>query len=89
MNYIFEQHIRPYTLDTDAVIDSITQELLFIKKTRKNLIKFAYTESVKGKMIFIDFQGIINEAQRMSVEIEFLEVERQVYINAKEKKQQR
>ena len=89
MNYIFEQHIRPYTLDTDAVIDSITQELLFIKKTRKNLIKFAYTESVKGKMIFIDFQGIINEAQRMSVEIEFLEVERQVYINATEKKQQR
>lgn len=89
MNYIFEQHIRPYTLDMDAVIDSITQELLFIKKTRKNLIKFAYTETVKGKMIFLDFQGIINETQRMSVEIEFLEAERQVYINAKEKQQQR
>jgi hypothetical protein len=89
MNYIFEQHIRPYTLDIDAVIDSITKELLFIKKIRKNLIKFAYSQSVKGKIIFLDFERIINEAQRMSVEIEFLEAERQVYINAKEKQQQK
>jgi hypothetical protein len=89
MNYIFEQHIRPFTPYIDAVIDNITQELLFIKKTRKNLIKFAYSESVKGKIIFLDFQRIINETQRMSVEIEFLEAERQVYINVKEKQQQK
>lgn len=89
MNYIFEQHIRPYTLDMDAVIDDITKELLFINKTRKNLIKFAYSQSVKGKIIFLDFERIISEVQRMSAEIEFLEAERQVYINAKEKQQQR
>ena len=59
----------------------------FIRKNRKNLVAFAYSESLKGKILFIDFQRIINETQRMSVEIEFLEEKRQHYTKIKEKQE--
>jgi hypothetical protein len=81
-NGLFDQEV-------DLIINFITKELSFIKKNRKNLIAFAYSESVKGKIRFFDFQRIINETQRMSVEIQFLEDKRQLYIKAKEKQEQR
>jgi hypothetical protein len=81
-NGLFEQEV-------DLIIKFISKELSFIKKNRKNLMTFAYSESIKGKILFFDFQRIINETQRMSVEIQFLEDKRQLYIKAKEKQEQR
>ena len=69
-NGLFEQEV-------DLIIKFISKELSSIRKNRKNLVAFAYSESLKGKILFIDFQRIINETQRMSVEIQYLEDKRQ------------
>lgn len=86
--YEFEYTNGLYENEVDSIINFITKELSKIRKNKKNLVKFAYSESIKGKLIFIDFQRIINETQRMSVEIQFLEDKRQHYTEIKEKKQQ-
>ena len=83
----FEYTNELYDKEVDLIIKFITKELTSIRKNRKNLVKFAYSESVKGKMIFLDFQRIINETQRMSVEIQYLEDKRQYYTKIKEKQE--
>ena len=85
--YEFEYTNGLFEQEVDLIIKFITKELTSIRKNRKNLVKFAYSESLKGKMIFLDFQRIINETQRMSVEIEFLEEKRQHYTKIKEKQE--
>ena len=83
----FEYTNELYDKEVDLIIKFITKELTSIRKNRKNLVKFAYSESLKGKMIFLDFQRIINETQRMSVEIQYLEDKRQHYTKIKEKQE--
>jgi hypothetical protein len=85
--YEFEYTNGLYEQEVDLIIKFISTELTSIRKNRKNLVKFAYSESVKGKMIFIDFQRIINETQRMSVEIQYLEDKRRHYTKIKEKQE--
>ena len=85
--YEFEYTNGLYEQEVDLIIKFITKELTSIRKNRKNLVKFAYSESLKGKMIFLDFQRIINETQRMSVEIQYLEDKRQHYTKIKEKQE--
>lgn len=85
--YEFEYTNGLYEQEVDLIIKFITKELTSIRKNKKNLVKFAYSESVKGKMIFLDFQRIINETQRMSVEIQYLEDKRQYYTKIKEKQE--
>jgi hypothetical protein len=85
--YEFEFTNGLYEQEVDLIINFINKEVSSIKKNRKNLVSFAYLQSVKGKIIFLDFQRIINETQRMSVEIEFLEEKRQHYTKIKEKQQ--
>lgn len=87
--YEFEYTNGLYENDVDSIINFITKELSSIRKNKKNLVEFAYSESIKGKLIFLDFQRIINETQRMSVEIEFLENKRKHYIATKEKQEQK
>ena len=83
----FEYTNELYDKEVDLIIKFITKEWTSIRKNRKNLVKFAYSESLKGKMIFLDFQRIINETQRMSVEIQYLEDKRQHYTKIKEKQE--
>lgn len=83
----FEHTNGFYEKDVDSIISFITKELTSIRKNKKNLVKFAYLENIKGKLIFFDFQRIINETQRMSVEIEFLENKRKKYTKIKEKQE--
>ena len=85
--YEFEYTNGLYEQEVDLIIKFITKELTSIRKNKKNLVKFAYSESLKGKMIFLDFQRIINETQRMSVEIQYLEDKRQYYTKIKEKQE--
>lgn len=85
--YEFEYTNGLFEQEVDLIIKFITKELTSIRKNRKNLVKFAYSESLKGKMIFLDFQRIINETQRMSVEIQYLEDKRQHYTKLKEKQE--
>ena len=85
--YEFEYTNGLFEQEVDSIIKFISKELSSIRKNRKNLVAFAYSESLKGKILFIDFQRIINETQRMSVEIEFLEEKRQHYTKIKEKQE--
>ena len=87
--YEFEFTNGIYEQEVDLIIDFINKELSSIKKNRKNLVTFAYLQSIKGNIIFLNFQRIINETQRMSVEIEFLEEKRQHYTKIKEKQLQK
>ena len=84
----FEYTNELYDKEVDLIIKFITKELTSIRKNRKNLVKFAYSESLKGKIIFLDFERIINETQRMSIEIEYLEDKRQHYNKIKEQENQ-
>jgi hypothetical protein len=86
--YEFEYTNGLFEQEVDLIIKFITKELTSIRKNRKNLVKFAYSESLKGKIIFLDFERIINETQRMSVEIQYLEDKRQHYTKIKEKQNQ-
>ena len=86
--YEFEYTNGIYEEEVDSIIKFITKELTSIRKNRKNLVTFSYSESIKGKLIFLDFQRIVSETQRMSVEIEFLEGKRQHYTKIKEKQEQ-
>jgi hypothetical protein len=87
--YEFEYTNGLFEQEVDLIIKFISKELSSIRKNRKNLVAFAYSESLKGKILFIDFQRIINETQRMSVEIQYLEDKRQHYTKIKEKQEQR
>lgn len=80
-NGLFDQEVN-------LTIKFIAKEIAFIKKNKNNLVKFAYSESIKGKLIFIDFERIITETQRMSIEIDFLESKKQEYTKIKEKQEQ-
>jgi hypothetical protein len=80
-NGLFDQEVN-------LTIKFIAKEIAFIKKNKNNLVNFAYSESIKGKLIFIDFQRIITETQRMSIEIDFLESKKQEYTKIKEKQEQ-
>ena len=82
--YEFEYINGLFDQEVGLIINFITKELTSIRKNKRNLVKFAYSESVKGKMIFLDFQRIINETQRMSIEIDFLENKLQEYNKIKE-----
>lgn len=85
--YEFEYTNGLYEQEVDLIIKFINKELTSIRKNKRNLVKFAYSESVKGKIIFIDFERIINEIQRMSIEINYLENKRVSYNKIKEKQQ--
>jgi hypothetical protein len=82
--YEFEYTNGLFDQEVGLIINFIAKELTSIRKNKRNLVKFAYSESVKGKMIFLDFQRIINETQRMSIEIDFLENKLQEYNKIKE-----
>jgi hypothetical protein len=84
----FEYTNGLFCKEVDLVIAFISKELTSIKRNKSNLVNFAYSECVKGRIIYIDFQRIMNETQRMSVEINFLEEKRQYYTKIKEKKEQ-
>jgi len=83
--YEFEYTNGLFEQEVDLIIKFISNELTLIKKNRKNLVKYAYSEILKDKIIFLDFQRIINETQRMSIEIQYLEDKRQYYNKIKEK----
>jgi len=85
--YEFEYMNGFYEQEVDLIIQFISKELLVIKKNKKNLTNFCFSENIKGKLLFIDFQRIVNEIQRMGIEIEFLESKMLYYIKIKEKQE--
>jgi hypothetical protein len=84
----FEYTNDLYDKEVDLIIKFINKELAFIKKNKKNLTRYLYLENIKGKILFLDFQKIIEEIQRMGVEMQYLEEKRLEYFKIQEKQQQ-
>lgn len=81
----FEYTNDIYDLEVDLIIKFINKELAFLRNNRKNLTRYLYLENIKGRILFLDFQRIIEEIQRMGVEIQFLEEKRLEYFKIQEK----
>jgi hypothetical protein len=84
----FEYANDLYDKEVDLIIKFINKELAFVRKNKKNLTRYLYLENIKGRILFLDFQRIIEEIQRMGVEIQFLEEKRLEYFKIQEKQQQ-
>lgn len=84
----FEYANDLYNKEVALIIKFINKELAFVKKNKKNLTRYLYLENIKGRILFLDFQRIIEEIQRMGVEIQFLEEKRLEYFKIQEKQQQ-
>ena len=84
----FEYTNDLYDKEVDLIIKFINKELAFIRKNKKNLTRYLYLENIKGRILFLDFQRILEEIQRMGIEIEFLEEKRLEYFKIQEKQQQ-
>ena len=82
--YEFEYTNGLYEQEVDLIIKFISTELTSIRKNRKNLVKFAYSESVKGRLLYFDFNRIVSEIERMSIEIRYLEEKRLEYFKIQE-----
>ena len=63
------------------IINKIDNEIKEITSYKKGLRKFFYIESVKGKLNSIDFNNIVDELERISIEIAYLENQKNEYNN--------
>jgi len=84
----FEYTNDLYDKEVDLIIKFINKELAFLRKNKKNITRYLYLENIKGKILFLDFQRMVEEVQRIGVEIQFLEEKRLEYFKIQEKKQQ-
>lgn len=70
--------------DLECIIAIINDEILFLNKLKMNMRKFAYMESLKGTIIFVKFNSIIDEICRITLEVSVLEQKKNEYIKIKE-----
>jgi hypothetical protein len=71
------------------IIKFINNEIASIKKIKNNLKKFLYSEVVNGKLLYIDFNRIVSEIERMAVEIQYLEEKRLGYFKILEHREKK
>ena len=83
----FEYTNELYDKEIDFVINFISKEAKGLKKIKSNIAKYAFSESIKGKIRLFDFQRLIGEVERLAVEIDFLERKKIEYIKIKEKQE--
>jgi transcriptional regulatory protein LevR len=55
------------------ITEKIQEEINELQSYKKQLRKFFYKESVKGKLLAIDFNRIIDEIERITLEINHLQ----------------
>lgn len=66
------------------ITEKINNEIKELQNYKKQLRKFFYLESVKGKLLAIDFNRIVDELERVSLEIDCLKRLKNEYSNIKE-----
>jgi hypothetical protein len=66
------------------ITEKIENEIKELQSYKKRLRKFFYIESVKGKLLAIDFNRIVDEIERIAIEIAYLERLKVEYTNIKE-----
>lgn len=71
-------------MKANKIIDFLSAEIASTKKLKKNLTHYAFSETLKGNMIFLNFKAIIAEVERLGTVIEFLEDKKREYIRLNE-----
>lgn len=66
------------------ITTKIDTEIKELQSYKKSLRKFFYIESVKGKLKAKHFNKIVDELERLSIEIAYLENQKTEYNNIKE-----
>jgi hypothetical protein len=66
------------------ITTKIDTEIKELQSYKKALRKFFYIESVKGNLKATKFNKIVDELERLSVEIAYLETQKTEYNNIKE-----
>lgn len=66
------------------ITTKIDAEIKELQNYKKSLRKFFYIESIKGKLKAKHFNMIVDELERLSVEISYLESQKTKYNNIKE-----
>lgn len=66
------------------ITNKIDKELKELQYYKKELRKFFYIESVKGKLKAKHFNKIVDELERLTIEIAYLENQKTIYNNIKE-----
>ena len=66
------------------ITNKIQKEITELQYYKKQLRKFFYIESVKGKLKAKDFNKIVDELERLTIEIAYLEHQKTIYNNIKE-----
>jgi uncharacterized protein YdcH (DUF465 family) len=66
------------------ITTKIDAEIKELQNYKKSLRKFFYIESIKGKLKAKHFNMIVDELERLSVEISYLESQKTEYNNIKE-----
>jgi hypothetical protein len=54
-------------------ISITSSEIVQLTKLKKNYVKFAYSETLNGRMRKIDFEHLMNEVQNIALQIAKLE----------------
>jgi hypothetical protein len=85
----FEYTNELYDKEVDFIINFISKEIKGLEKIKTNLTRYAYSESVKGKIKLLDFQRIVAEVSRISIEVDFLQKKRLDYIKIKEQQEKK
>jgi hypothetical protein len=66
------------------ITEKIENEIKELQSYKKGLRKFFYIESVKGKLLAVDFNRMVDEIERIAIEIAYLERLKVEYTNIKE-----
>lgn len=62
----------------------INKEINELESYKKELRKFFLKESLKGNIRGVDFNRIVNEIERIALEINYLKISKSEYSNLKE-----
>jgi hypothetical protein len=66
------------------ITNKIDNEIKELQSYKKGLRKFFFIESVKGKLNSVEFNNIVDELERLSIEIGYLENQKIEYNNIDE-----
>lgn len=66
------------------ITNKIEKDIKELQYYKKELRKFFYIESVKGKLKAKHFNKIVDELERLTIEIAYLENQKTIYNNIKE-----
>lgn len=84
----FEYTNELYYSEVKLIVTFINKEIALIKKNKNNLKKFLYSENIKGKLPYLDFDRIVSEIERMAIEVKYLEEKRLEYFKIQEHQEQ-